>query len=296
MRNLTRALVATLLLATLPLTGNAAVFVSVTIAPPALPVYVAPAIPAPGYFWVPGYWAWNGVGYYWVPGTWVLAPEIGLLWTPGYWGWAGGVYLWHAGYWGPHVGFYGGINYGFGYGGFGYRGGVWQANTFVANTTVINNTTVVNNTTINRVSYNGGAGGVAASPTAAEMQAAHEHHMQMSPAQLEHQQTASRDNTLRASFNHGRPPVAATQKPGVFSGKGVVAARAVGESAPAHAASNTGAANRPFLPQPGRSTTPGNVYPSGPHGGPGNARPQDRSGEGHGAERPGRGGERDGRR
>ena len=26
----------------------------------------------------------------------------------------------NAGYWGPHVGFYGGINYGYGYGGVGY--------------------------------------------------------------------------------------------------------------------------------------------------------------------------------
>ena len=32
--------------------------------------------------------------------------------------------LWHAGYWGPHVGFYGGVNYGYGYGGVGL---LWRA-------------------------------------------------------------------------------------------------------------------------------------------------------------------------
>ena len=57
----------------------------------------------------------GGGGYYWVPGTWVQPPRVGVLWTPGYWGFVGGVYAFHAGYWGPHVGFYGGVNYGFGY-------------------------------------------------------------------------------------------------------------------------------------------------------------------------------------
>ena len=99
--------------------SNAAVYLSVTIAPPALPVYEQPLIPGPGYIWTPGYWAWGPEGYYWVPGTWVLAPFAGALWTPGYWGWGEGAYIWHAGYWGPHVGFYGGISYGFGYTGFG---------------------------------------------------------------------------------------------------------------------------------------------------------------------------------
>ena len=65
--------------------------------------------------WTPGYWAWGNDGYYWVPGTWVPAPAVGLLWTPGYWGWSGGYYRWNVCYWGPHVGFYGGVNYGFGY-------------------------------------------------------------------------------------------------------------------------------------------------------------------------------------
>src|SRR5262249_57921079 len=97
--------------------------VSITIAAPVLPVYEQPAIPGPGYIWTPGYWAWGDDGYYWVPGTWILPPAVGLLWTPGYWGWRDGIYLWNAGYWGPHIGFYGGVNYGFGYGGAGCNGG-----------------------------------------------------------------------------------------------------------------------------------------------------------------------------
>src|SRR5580704_16745231 len=67
-------------------TASAQVVVSVSVAPPALPVYTQPICPAPGYIWTPGYWAYSDDGgYYWVPGTWVEAPEVGLLWTPGYW-------------------------------------------------------------------------------------------------------------------------------------------------------------------------------------------------------------------
>ena len=57
----------------------AQVSVSVTIAPPELPVYDQPLCPGEGYIWTPGYWAWDGEDYYWVPGTWVLAPEVGFL-------------------------------------------------------------------------------------------------------------------------------------------------------------------------------------------------------------------------
>src|SRR5258708_37072771 len=118
--------------------AQVAVGISVHIGPPALPVYVQPVCPAPGYIWTPGYWAYGPDGYFWVPGTWVVAPTPGYLWTPGYWGWGGGAYLWHAGYWGPHVGFYGGIIYAFGYGGVALssgqrRGGSRQYNTPVAN-------------------------------------------------------------------------------------------------------------------------------------------------------------------
>ncbi|MFZ0685838.1 MAG: hypothetical protein WAM89_09850 [Terriglobales bacterium] len=209
--------------------------ISVRIGPPALPVYEQPLCPGPGYLWTPGYWAWNEVGgYYWVPGTWVVAP-VGLLWTPGYWGFAGGFYGWHAGYWGPHVGFYGGINYGFGYGGVGFAGGEWRGGSFFYNravmhvdehvvTNVYNRTVVVNNV---HTSFNG-PGGIGAHPTPQEESYAHEQHTAALASQTEHEHAASQNKALFASENHGRPAIAATGRPGEFSGRGVVAARAAG--------------------------------------------------------------------
>ena len=108
-------------LAMLALSGacfaQVSVGISVSFAPPELPVYEQPTCPAEGYIWTPGYWAWDedGDDYYWVPGTWVLAPQVGFLWTPGWWGWGGSAFIFHEGFWGPVVGFYGGINYGYGY-------------------------------------------------------------------------------------------------------------------------------------------------------------------------------------
>ena len=137
-------------LLTIPVESRAQVLVgvSVRIGPPPLPLYVQPICPEPGYIWAPGYWAYGPDGYFWVPGTWVEPPEVGLLWTPGYWGWENSFYLWHAGYWGPEVGYYGGINYGFGYPGVGFFGGYWKGGAYFYNRTVTNvNVTVVRNTT-----------------------------------------------------------------------------------------------------------------------------------------------------
>ena len=121
----------------LPVASNAQI-IDITIAPPELPVYEQPSIPAPGYMWSPGYWAYDpDNGYFWVPGTWVAA-NIGLLWTPGYWGWRDGLYVWNVGYWGTHIGFYGGVYYGYGYGGVGYEGGYWDNGVFAYNRSVNN--------------------------------------------------------------------------------------------------------------------------------------------------------------
>jgi hypothetical protein len=237
MRNLIRGLMSALVLAALPLAANAsvAVGISVNFAPPELPVYVQPEIPAPGYIWTPGYWAWSPAGYYWVPGTWVLPPAVGLLWTPGYWGFVDGAYLWHGGYWGPHVGFYGGINYGCGYGGVGYQGGYWHGHDFMynraysnvrnINVTNVYNRTIVNNGSVTRVSFNGGAGGIAARPSRTELAAVHERHVAFTSDQRRQENMARGNESLRASVNGGHPAIAATPRPGAFSGHGVVAAR-----------------------------------------------------------------------
>ena len=102
----------------------------ITEAPPPLLQYEQPPIPAEGYIWTPGFYQHSRVGYYWIPGVWVEPPSVGLLWTPGYWGFSGGYYSWNAPYWGPTVGYYGGINYGYGYFGRGYEGGRWDGGRF----------------------------------------------------------------------------------------------------------------------------------------------------------------------
>jgi hypothetical protein len=254
-------LLALVMLLLLPATSSAEVSVgiSVRIAPPALPVYAQPICPGPGYIWTPGYWAYAPDGYYWVPGTWVMAPRVGFLWTPGYWGWGGGAYIWHGGYWGPRIGFYGGVNYGFGYVGVGYVGGYWNHGVFAynravnnVNVTVIHNTynrTVINNTTVNRVSYNGGTGGINARPTPAEEAAARGQHIQPTSAQIQHEHAASTNRAQFASVNHGRPALAATARPGEFD-RG--AGNAPGNHHNAHASNNAPhPTNRPHPPEGG---------------------------------------------
>ena len=129
-----------------PAASSAAIDISVTIRPPALPVDVQPPCPTEGYHWIPGYW-----------------------------GFGGGNYIWHEGYWGPHVGFYGGVNYGFGYAGVGFNG----------------------------------PGGIQARPNAFEQTAEREQHFNATPNQLAHIQSAGRDRTQFASVNNGRPATAA---------------------------------------------------------------------------------------
>jgi YXWGXW repeat-containing protein len=219
--------------------AQVAVGVSIRVGPPPLPVYVQPVCPGPGFIWTPGYWAYGPDGYYWVPGTWVEPPVVGVLWTPGYWGWRGGFYVWNPGYWGPHVGFYGGINYGFGYTGVGFVGGFWRGGVYHYNTavtrvdtTIIHNTyrtTVINNT-VNRTSFNGGEHGIHAEPNRAERAAMTEHHVGPTSLQEHHQHEASSHRDMLASVNHGRPSVAASSKPGQFTGHGVVAANKGGNS------------------------------------------------------------------
>ena len=222
-----RSILFALVLAAIPASSYAGVFISVAISPPVLPVYVQPPCPQPGWMWTPGYWAYGEAGYYWVPGTWVPAPYAGALWTPGYWGFASGLYAWHPGYWGPHVGYYGGVNYGFGYVGVGFFGGVWAGGAFryntavtSVNTTVIHNTyidkTVINNNTyINNthVAYSGGPGGVNHPPTPDENRYMHEQHVAPSSFQTQHETAARADTNNYASHNGGHPANVAMARP-----------------------------------------------------------------------------------
>jgi hypothetical protein len=192
-------------------------------------VYVQPPIPAEGYLWNPGYWSYGDAGYYWVPGVWVQPPSVGVLWTPPYWGFEGGAYGFHAGYWGPHVGFYGGVNYGFGFGGIGFFGGEWRGGRFAYNGAVANfggvhvtnvyvdRDVVVHNTIVNNnhVSFNG-PGGVVRQPSPQEAQFSHENHIQPTPMQQQHFQAAAQDRGQLASVNGGRPATPAAANPNAY--------------------------------------------------------------------------------
>jgi YXWGXW repeat-containing protein len=219
-----------LLLSLVPASSHAGVFVSVGFAPPVLPVYVQPVCPEPGLMWTPGYWGYGPDGYYWVPGAWVPAPYVGALWTPGYWGWSGGLYVWHGGYWGPHVGYYGGVNYGFGYMGVGFAGGVWRGGVFAYNgavmhvgvggawggsrvyvdRTIVERTTIVND---RHVAFAGGPGGINHAPTAEERTAMNEHHLAPTSFQTQHMNAAMNDHNSYAKVNGGHPQNAAVSRP-----------------------------------------------------------------------------------
>ncbi|MGB8481413.1 MAG: hypothetical protein WCE63_21610 [Acidobacteriaceae bacterium] len=200
--------------------------------PPTMPEYEQPYCPGNDYIWTPGYWFWSPAGYYWVPGAWVLAPYIGALWTPGYWGFAGGRYGWHYGYWGPYIGFYGGINYGYGYFGNGYQGGYWNRRTFYYNrsiTRVNNNVRYVytrnvsyNNRT--RVSYNGGRGGLNVRPNQSQLNAAKARRFGAIPAQRQLVHQAQGNRAQFAKTNNGKPAQVAYTRP-VNGGRKAPAAR-----------------------------------------------------------------------
>ena len=208
--------------------------------PPPLPVYEQPPCPEPGYLWSPGLWRIGPAGYFWIPGTWVIPPAPGLLWTPGYWALGGAIYVFQAGYWGPHVGYYGGINYGHGYYGNGYAGGRWINNTYRYNTaitnvnvttihntynqTIVNNVNVTNVTNVTRVSYVGGPG-TRAQPTTEEAVAAREAHLPPTAEQVQHETAARSEPQLNAMRNEGHPPIAATPRSREFAVAGVTTAK-----------------------------------------------------------------------
>jgi len=243
--------------------------------PPQLPEYSQPDCPGDGYLWTPGYWSYSDQGYYWVPGAWARPPEVGYLWTPGYWGYSRGRYRYNYGYWGPHIGYYGGINYGNGYTGVGYQGGYWSSDRFnynrsvnnvtITNVHVYNRTvtnTVINNTTINnttsRASY-AGPGGVTRRPLPAELAATREQRIPPMTTQIQQRQEAAQNRQQFASVNHGRPAVVVATKP-IPQGK-PIAAVIPARAAPARPAPANAQPNRPE-PAPARAAPPAPAKPA----------------------------------
>jgi len=220
-RRSTRWLLLALLVFVFTVSSHAQISISVGIAPPPLPVYEQPPCPEPGLMWTPGYWAFDQdqASYYWIPGAWVPAPSPGLLWTPGYWGWEHGRFFFHQGYWGRHVGYYGGVNYGFGYGGIGFAGGEWRGDRFHYNTSIMHvdrrfiHETFEDRDRVergfterdNHIAFSGGPGGIRHDPRPEERFAEHEQHMDRSPFQFSHEQRAHADRDSFFNRNGGHP-------------------------------------------------------------------------------------------
>jgi hypothetical protein len=258
---------------------------STDVAPPDLPSYDQPPIPGDGYAWTPGVWAWSDddQDYYWVPGTWVLVPQPGYLWTPGFWSEETTVFFWHPGYWSAHVGFYGGICYGYGYCGHGFDGAYWKGGHLYYNRLAANLGSApmahVYSAPLpaytGRASFNGANGGAVARADAAEQGAAHEVHLPPTSQQREHVNAARGEVGLRWSENQGVPPIAATARPADFSGTGVVAAKRTALSLSTDDVSR--ATRSPRTRRTSDSQEPsGAEAPSGARA-PGSGRPPDRS-------------------
>jgi len=182
---------------------------------------------------MPGFWTWRKSvpDYFWVPGTWVQPPQPGLLWTPPYWSRVDGGYAFHAGYWADQIGFYGGINYGYGYAGDGYQGGRWgngafyynrAANNFgsLAIANVYDQAVTADDNTV-RVSFNGGRSGTAARPTPQQEELANAPRVGATAEQQKHFELAAMDRSLYSKLNNNQPSVAATPKAGVLEGAGI---------------------------------------------------------------------------
>jgi hypothetical protein len=72
----------------------------IQVGPPAPIVETVPVAPGPSYYWIPGYWRWNGYRYAWAAGYYGYRPYAGAVWHRGYWGHAPGGWYWHGGHWG----------------------------------------------------------------------------------------------------------------------------------------------------------------------------------------------------
>jgi hypothetical protein len=253
---------------------------SIQIGPPPLPYYDQPAIPGEGYLWTPGYWAWSPEDddYYWVPGTWVLPPEAGLLWTPGYWAYNNLGYVWSGGYWARQVGFYGGLNYGYGYNGVGYQGGRWEGGRLRYNLGANNlgrggdhhstyRARLPTPVHYDRSGVNGGPDGARAlQPTPAQQQWLATPHTQPTSRQLDHERSALTMPVQRNTVNHGAPQIAATRQPSGFEAPGAVRARPTATPQPQHPQQPQQQLQRPTPPQDRAPNRPANERPGGQGG------------------------------
>ena len=206
--------------------ASAGIYISSQFAPPPLPVYEQPSCPEANLLWMPGYWALGDDGYFWVPGAWAPVPYAGALWTPGYWAWEQGQYVFHDGYWGDHVGYYGGLNYGFGYMGIGFTGGEWRGGTFFYNTaaahinfwkvhSIFRDRELVDRYTLVRdshVAFNGGPDGIQYEASREERMYQLERHTERTDFQYQHEFAARYDHDSYFRVNGGHPHTTALER------------------------------------------------------------------------------------
>lgn len=99
-------------------------------------------------------------------------------------------------------------------------------------------------------------------PTPQEESLARERHTSELPVQMQHERAAMQNRQNFAAINHGRPAIAATGRPGDFSSRSIVGARAAGGEyhpptiSPREARVNSGSFNR------GNSGNRGNAMPA----------------------------------
>ena len=81
-----------------PNLAPAQISVSITLAPPPLPVYEQPVLVQEGSLWAPGYWEWRGGAHVWIPGRW-MGERHGYHWVPDRWDQVGGHWHHFPGHW-----------------------------------------------------------------------------------------------------------------------------------------------------------------------------------------------------
>lgn len=72
--------------------------VRIGVEPPPPRVEAPPPPPASTWYWVNGYWRWEGNAYAWTPGHWV-EPRVGEVFVPAVWRFEGGAWVLHPAHW-----------------------------------------------------------------------------------------------------------------------------------------------------------------------------------------------------
>jgi len=73
--------------------------IDVGFGPPELQAEVTVQSPGEGYYWVPGYYDWQGGNYVWVAGSWQRPPRDGEIWVAPRYERSGSRYRYYRGHW-----------------------------------------------------------------------------------------------------------------------------------------------------------------------------------------------------